>query len=267
MSGSGRRARTCPIRDFILRLALSANTTGSSCATRWCCEAGRAQLRCRTSGTLIATSFRRMYAGSSWVFGWPMATSKQLQFRANDVTAQAVREGLSAAPKWLPAKLFYDEIGSALFEQITELPEYYLTCTERAIFEDYAREILEAAGPNLTLAELGAGTAAKTRILIEELLQRQSRALFYPIDVSPAALNEAVRQMGLQFPQLRVSPIVADYTGGVPALSHISGRKLVLYIGSSIGNFEPSEAIGILRRIRRSLRAGDALLLGTDLAK
>jgi len=181
--------------------------------------------------------------------------------------AREVREGLSATPKRLPAKLFYDEIGSALFEQITELPEYYLTCTERAIFEDYAREILEAAGPNLTLAELGAGTAAKTRILIEELLQRQSRALFYPIDVSPAALNEAVRQMGLQFPQLRVSPIVADYTGGVPALSHISGRKLVLYIGSSIGNFEPSEAIGILRRIRRSLRAGDALLLGTDLAK
>ena len=181
--------------------------------------------------------------------------------------AREVREGLSATPKRLPSKLFYDEIGSALFEQITELPEYYLTRTERAIFEDYAAQILEAAGPSLTLVELGAGTASKTCILIEELLQLQSRALFYPIDVSPSALNEAVRQMAVQFPQLRVSPIVADYTGGVPALARISGRKLVLYIGSSIGNFEPSQAVGMLRRIRRSLRASDALLLGTDLAK
>jgi len=114
---------------------------------------------------------------------------------------------------------------------------------------------------------LGAGTATKTSILIEELLQRQSRALFYPIDVSPSALNEAVRQLAVQFPQLRVNPVVADYTNGVPALARISGRKLVLYIGSSIGNFEPSVAVGILRRIRRYLRSGDALLLGADFAK
>src|SRR5271165_6380299 len=136
-----------------------------------------------------------MRAGSLWEYGWPMATSKQMQFLANEATALAAREGLSAIPRWLPAKLFYDEIGSALFEEITELPEYYLTRTERAIFEDYAAEILEAAGPGLTLLELGAGTASKTRILIEELLQRQTRALFYPIDVSPAALSEAVRHL------------------------------------------------------------------------
>ena len=119
----------------------------------------------------------------------------------------------------------------------------------------------------MTLVELGAGTASKTCILIEELLQRQSRALFYPIDVSPSALDEAVRQLGRQFPSLRVNPIVADYTGGVPALSRISGRKLVLYIGSSIGNFEPPDAMRILRRIRQTLRPGDALLLGADFAK
>jgi dimethylhistidine N-methyltransferase len=196
-----------------------------------------------------------------------MATSKQLQYVVDAAMAREVREGLSATPKRLSPKFFYDEIGSSLFEQITELPEYYLTRTERAIFEDYASEILEAAGPSLTLVELGAGTATKTRVLIEDLLQRQSRALFYPIDVSPSALNEAVRQMNEQFPNLRVNPIVADYTLGVPALSRISGRKLVLYIGSSIGNFEPSQAVGILRRMRRSLRSGDALLLGTDFAK
>ncbi len=196
-----------------------------------------------------------------------MATSKQLQFVASDATALVVREGLGAAAKWLPAKLFYDEAGSALFEQITELPEYYLTRTERAIFESYAAEILEAAGPSLTMVELGAGTATKTCVLIEELLRRQPRALFYPIDVSPSALQEAVAQLGRQFPPLRVNPIIADYTGGVEALNRISGRKLVLYIGSSIGNFEPDQAVRVLRRIRRTLRAGDALLLGADFAK
>ena len=196
-----------------------------------------------------------------------MATSKQLQFIATDAMALEVREGLSATPKRLPAKLFYDEIGSELFEQITELPEYYLTRTERYILERFAGEILQQAGPSLTLVELGAGTASKTCILIEELLQRQSRALFYPIDVSPSALEEAMRQLGRQFPSLRVNPIVADYTGGVAALSRISGRKLVLYIGSSIGNFEPHDAVRILRRLRQTLRAGDALLLGADFAK
>jgi len=179
----------------------------------------------------------------------------------------AVREGLSATPKRLPCWLLYDEVGSELFEQITELPEYYLTRTERSILEMYAGEILQQAGPSLTLVELGAGTATKTCILIEELLQRQSRTLFYPIDVSPSALDTAMRQLGRQFPSLRVNPIVADYTSGVPALSRISGRKLVLYIGSSIGNFEPPDAIRMLRRVRQTLRAGDALLLGADFAK
>ena len=196
-----------------------------------------------------------------------MATSKQLQFLSNDAIALDVRDGLTATPKRLPAKLFYDEIGSQIFEQITQLPEYYLTRTERSILESFAGEILQQAGPSLTLVELGAGTATKTCILIEELLQRQNRTLFYPIDVPPSALDEAVRQLGQQFPALRVNPIVADYTGGVPALGRIGGRKLVLYIGSSIGNFEPDEAVRILRRIRRTLRSGDALLLGADFAK
>lgn len=196
-----------------------------------------------------------------------MATSKQLQILEYPAYAFEVREGLTASPKHLPAKLFYDEIGSQLFEQITELPEYYLTRTERSIFERYAVDILQQAGSPLTLVELGAGTATKTCILIEELVQRQSRTLFYPIDVSATALDEAVRNMSSQFPSLRVNPIVADYTGGVPALSRISGRKLVLYIGSSIGNFEPPQAIRVLRRIRQTLRSGDALLLGADFAK
>ncbi|HUI83483.1 MAG TPA: L-histidine N(alpha)-methyltransferase [Candidatus Binatia bacterium] len=195
------------------------------------------------------------------------ATSKQLQFTAADAIALEVREGLTAMPKHLPAWLFYDAAGSQLFEQITELPEYYLTRTERAILEQYAAEILQHAGGSLTLVELGAGTASKTTVLIDELLRRQSRALFYPIDVSASALDEATRQLSRQFPSLRVNPIIADYTGGLPALGRISGRKLVLYIGSSIGNFEPPQAVRLLRRIRQTLRSGDALLLGADFAK
>src|SRR5579875_922621 len=129
-----------------------------------------------------------------------MATSKQLQLLAISPIAADVWQGLTASPKHLPAKLFYDEIGSQLFEQITELPEYYLTRTERAILERYAADILEKAGPSLTLVELGAGTATKTRILIEEMVQRQSRTQFYPIDVSASALDEAVKQLTRQFP-------------------------------------------------------------------
>ena len=195
-----------------------------------------------------------------------MASSK-LQLLTNDGIALEVHHGLTAEPKHLPSKLFYDEPGSQLFEQITELPEYYLTRTERSIFEANAAEILREAGPLLTLIELGAGTASKTFILIEELLRQQSRSLFYPIDVSASALDEAVRQLGKQFPSLRVNPVVADYTGGVPALCRIMGRKLVLYIGSSIGNFELPHAVRILRRIRQTLRPGDALLLGADYVK
>ncbi|HWR16770.1 MAG TPA: L-histidine N(alpha)-methyltransferase [Terriglobales bacterium] len=181
--------------------------------------------------------------------------------------AADVYEGLSAKPKWLSPKLFYDAEGSALFEQITDLPEYYLTRTERSILEANAADIIAAAGPNLSLIELGAGTASKTRILIGAALKRQSRCSFYPIDVSKSALDEAVHHLNGDFPGLSVSPIVADYSGGLGRLSSVTGRKLLLYLGSSIGNFEPMQAGAMLRTIRTSLRPGDALLLGTDLVK
>src|SRR6202022_3424350 len=103
--------------------------------------------------------------------------------------AEDVLQGLSASPKRLPAKLFYDATGSRLFEQITELPEYYPTRTERAIFQARAKEIIQQAGSNLTLIELGAGSASKTAVLIEALCERQLQVEFYPVDVSPAALQ------------------------------------------------------------------------------
>ncbi|PYP93655.1 MAG: L-histidine N(alpha)-methyltransferase [Candidatus Angelobacter sp. Gp1-AA117] len=181
--------------------------------------------------------------------------------------ADEVLQGLSATPKKLPPKLFYDAEGSRLFEQITELPEYYPTRTERAIFEQYAPEIVAQAGNNLTLVELGAGSASKTRILIEALARRQLRLSFYPIDVSVAALKDAVIGLNGHLRHLRVRPIVADYSHHLPQLSALPGRKLVLFIGSTIGNFEPNEAVQFLTHVRASLEPGDALLVGFDLVK
>lgn len=163
--------------------------------------------------------------------------------------------------------LFYDAEGSHLFEQITQLPEYYLTRTEHEIFVEYAPEMLEQAGAPLTLVELGSGTAAKTRVMIRALLARQLRATYFPVDVSASALEVARRNLQAEFSRLVVHPLVDDYTEGVPQLQHINGRKLVLYIGSSIGNFEPSAASQLLQKLRRSLRPGDLLLLGTDMVK
>ena len=178
-----------------------------------------------------------------------------------------VLEGFTSTPKQLPPKLFYDAVGSRLFEEITRTPEYYPTRTERAILEEYAGDIIRAAGSNLTLVELGAGSAYKTRVLIRAILRRQLRLEFHPVDVSPVALQEAVTSLNGDFPQLHVSPIVADYGHHLPDLSSRPGRKLVLFIGSTIGNFEPDEAQQFLKRVRASLQPGDALLLGFDMVK
>src|SRR6478672_13239926 len=181
--------------------------------------------------------------------------------------AEEVLGGLTAHPRPLPPKLFYDAAGSHLFEQITETPEYYPTRTERGILKKSAGEIIRQAGNNLTLVELGAGSASKTQVLIEALLRRQLRADFYPVDVSSSALQGALATLNGHFPRLRVSPIVADYTHRLPDLKSLPGRKLVLFIGSTIGNFEPEEAEEFLKNVRRSLEPGDALLIGFDLIK
>ena len=179
------------------------------------------------------------------------------------------RRGLSEAPRTLTAWLFYDERGSQLFEQITALPEYYLTRTERAIFEEHAAEIVEAAsgGARLTVMELGAGTASKSGVVLRAAAARQSEVLYQPIDVSESALAEAAATLEAQLPGVRVVSHVADYTAGPLAVTRPQGcRVLALYIGSSIGNFFPEDALELLENLRASLEPGDSLLLGADLA-
>jgi L-histidine Nalpha-methyltransferase len=187
-----------------------------------------------------------------------------------DRVAEAVRLGLDAYPKTLPAWLFYDEAGSDLFEQITELPEYYLTRTEQSILTHHAGDMLTRAadGQALRIVELGAGSAYKTCTVLRAALERQGEVVYEPLDVSATALEAAGERVGSELPTVEVLPRVMDYTHEFELDPVADGeRRLVLYIGSSIGNFEPAEAVGLLRRIRARLDRGDCILLGVDLVK
>ncbi|GGG96301.1 L-histidine N(alpha)-methyltransferase [Silvibacterium dinghuense] len=180
-----------------------------------------------------------------------------------------VYRGLTSRPKTLCPWLFYDQRGSELFEAITELPEYYLTRTERAIFAEHGDEMIAAAaaesGP-LTMIELGAGTATKTGLLLRAAIRSQGAVDYYPIDVSASALAAAEQHIAEGIPGVRIESRVGDYTQGIEPIP-CEGRRLVLYIGSSIGNFEPADAVQVLREARRILAPGDHLLLGADRAK
>jgi L-histidine N-alpha-methyltransferase len=190
----------------------------------------------------------------------------------SEAVAREVRSGLTATPKTLSPWLFYDEAGSHLFEQITELPEYYLTRTERSIFAAHADEILQEAargqGPagKLTLIELGAGTATKTGILLAAAVRQQGSVVYQPVDVSETALAEASDNILNNIPGVTVRCQVTDYTREALPLNRLPNtRTLALYIGSSIGNFTPKDAREVLRNLRAQLLPGDTLLLGTDL--
>ncbi len=180
-----------------------------------------------------------------------------------------VLQGLTSSPKTLSPWLFYDKRGSELFEQITELPEYYLTRTERALFAAHAPEILKeaAGGERLAMVELGAGTASKTGLLLRAAVERQGAVEYYAIDVSESALAEAKRHLEAEIAGVRVHARVADYTDGLGQIEANDARKLVLYIGSSIGNFDPADAMVLLQSVRAQLAPGDRLLLGADQAK
>ena len=203
----------------------------------------------------------------------PEATSTSTLAAAPHVAKEA-RAGLTATPKTLSPWLFYDEAGSDLFEQITQLPEYYLTRTERSIFALHAAEIIREAAvthngtpaPMLTLIELGAGTATKTGILLAEAVHQQGSVVYQPVDVSETALAAARENILANLPGVTVRVQVADYTREPLPLDRLPNtRTLALYIGSSIGNFTPEDARDVLRNLRAQLLPGDTLVLGTDL--
>ncbi len=198
------------------------------------------------------------------------AASLSLAPEVETPVSSAVRRGILSRPKRLPPWLFYDEAGSRLFERITELPEYYLTRTERAILTTHAASMIAQAGDGarLRISELGAGSAAKTCLLLNAAIERQGAVRYEPIDVSASALRAAARRIECEVAGVTVAPRVMDYTNGLGFEPRREGeRRLVIYIGSSIGNFEPEEAVRLLRRVRAAMDPGDAILLGADLVK
>jgi dimethylhistidine N-methyltransferase len=183
--------------------------------------------------------------------------------------AEDVRAGLSASPKHLFPKYFYDELGSQLFEAICLLPEYYLTRAENEILTSYADEIVsEVSAEKVSLLEMGSGSALKTRLIIEALLKRQPELIYTPVDISATALEQSSRVLLQSYPALRINAYASDYYDGIRALQgQPRGRTLALFLGSNIGNFDVEEAHTFLRALRGVLKKGDALLLGVDLRK
>ncbi|QUX28016.1 L-histidine N(alpha)-methyltransferase [Nocardiopsis akebiae] len=179
-----------------------------------------------------------------------------------------VAEGLTARPKRLPPKWFYDERGSSLFEEITALPEYYPTRAERAILELRADEIAAAAGAEV-LIELGSGSGVKTRLLLDAMRRRGSLTRFVPVDVSGDFLDSSARRVADDYPGLDVHAVVGDFEEhlGLLPVGGEGGRQLLAVLGSTIGNQEPEPRAAFLRDVRGVLRPGDSLLLGADLVK
>jgi len=177
-----------------------------------------------------------------------------------------VRAGLLGARKSLPPKWFYDKVGSELFEDITRLPEYYPTRTERAILTLHADDIVRAAGTR-TLVELGSGSSDKTRLLLEALISRTPGGGSYvALDVSEDALRSACAALAADYPTLRVSGLRADFTHQLDRLPQ-GGARTIAFLGGTIGNFEPMERDAFLRTLRSGLQEDDTFLLGADLVK
>ena len=175
------------------------------------------------------------------------------------------RRGLTARPKALPPKWFYDEQGSRLFEAITRLPEYYPTRAERAILGAYAGDIAERAGAD-TLVELGSGTSEKTRLLLDAMSKRGTLRRFIPFDVSESTLRDAAVAIEREYPGVDVHAVVGDFEHHLDRLPG-GGRRLVAFLGSTIGNLEPDARSRFYRMIASGLGPDDSFLLGTDLVK
>jgi dimethylhistidine N-methyltransferase len=181
-----------------------------------------------------------------------------------DFAASAL-EGLSKPAKTLPSRFFYDARGSALFEQITELPEYYPTRVETAILEAYATEMLLGMGEDAALVEFGSGSSRKTEILLNQTPQPST---YVPIDISQSALETAASRLGARYPKLEVRPLLGDFARDVALPPEVAQRqKIGFFPGSTIGNFTPIEAIALLEAMRLALAPDGVLLIGVDLKK
>ena len=175
--------------------------------------------------------------------------------------------GLESTPKSIPPRYFYDRQGSQLFEQICQLPEYYPTRTEASILENYAAEIADKTQA-IELIELGSGSSTKTRFLLNAYQSLATPLYYTPIDVSDSILKSSAEQLLKDYPQLKIQGKVATYTQALQQISTYSlGKRIIIFLGSSIGNFKPSECDRFLDTVNAALNLGDYFLLGIDLQK
>jgi L-histidine N-alpha-methyltransferase len=189
-----------------------------------------------------------------------------------DDFAEDVRRGLSGSPKTLPPKYFYDDLGSALFEAICHLPEYYVSRSETEILSSADDDIVQSFGAPIRLIELGSGNSQKTRLLLDPLISRQPALEYVPIDVDGELLGRTARTLLDLYPTLIVHGVASDFRRVDQLLAPIVAadpvpRNVVLFLGSTIGNLDPSDRDDLLSAIRRLMRGGDALLLGADRRK
>jgi L-histidine N-alpha-methyltransferase len=200
----------------------------------------------------------------------PVPSVTQLAAPANRRTllGDDVRTGLTASPKWLPPKWFYDARGSELFERITELPEYYPTRVETGLLTRIAGPVIDLVRPD-ELVELGSGSSTKTRLLLEAMHDRgagHGGRRYAPVDMSGDALAGAAAALGADYPWLVFDGYVGDFCADLPSLPH-GGRRLLAFLGSTIGNYAPPERAELLASVAASLAHGDRFLLGVDLVK
>ena len=179
--------------------------------------------------------------------------------------AEDVRAGLGTAPRWLPPKYFYDARGSELFERITQLPEYYLTRAETEILASLSEPLMAQTRP-AELVELGSGSSRKTRLLLEAMERHGTGRRYAPLDVSEKALAGAAARLARDLPWLEFAGYVGDFTRDLPRLPR-RGRRLIAFLGSTIGNLTPQERAALLRSVAAALEPGDRFLLGVDLVK
>lgn len=181
--------------------------------------------------------------------------------------AADVRAGLTAARKRLSCRYFYDAAGSALFEEICALPEYYLTRAEQEILDAHGPAIIAAGAADATLVELGSGSAKKTRTLIQAALGRGAPLRYVPIDISRSILVDSSRALLEDHPSLEITAIAAEYRAGLRWLRRRREPKLLLWLGSNVGNFNRADAARFLRGVRATMSPSDRLVLGVDLRK
>jgi L-histidine Nalpha-methyltransferase len=194
---------------------------------------------------------------------WPASAPSPADEAAR--LARDVRRGLTARPRWLPPKYFYDAAGAELFDRITALPEYYLTRTEETILAAVAADVVRRLEPQ-EIVELGPGGCSKVRHVLDAV-DHGGAVRYVPFDVGGAALAGALARLARAYPALRVHPVVGDFEHDLDRLPPLAGRRLVLFLGSTIGNFDPPAGRRLLATLRGILGPDGRLLLGVDLVK